>query len=102
MHSCSNIDEASRSVKYDAKRKMSYFRIAISDLKTSLDLFNEVQKWIYMVELYHLNLRSNITDLKGNDPETSKYESEKDDLHKKRDYTVKEMLYQQFYNSDNM
>jgi len=55
-----------------------------------------------MVELYHLNLRSNITDLKGNDPETSKYESEKDDLHKKRDYTVKEMLYQQFYNSDNM
>ena len=53
------IDQASRLVKYDQRRKMSYFEISVDEKQTSNDLHCLVQKYFYMIELYHLILREN-------------------------------------------
>lgn len=102
---------ASRSVKYDLKRKMSYFKIAFSTEQTSFDLYTAVQKYIHMIELYHLNLRSNIADFESSESSEEPFEDEdslsppadkKEKLNRrssvtgafagKRDYTIKELL----------
>ena len=102
---------ASRSVKYDLKRKMSYFKIAFSAEQTSLDLYTAVQKYIHMIELYHLNLRSNIADFESSESSDEPEEDEnslsppvskKANLNRKssvtgafaekRDYTIRELL----------
>lgn len=91
-------------MKYDLRRKMSYFCIAINNKKTSLDLYNAVQKYIHMIELYHLNLRSNIagfdeseTDENGSPeisspPSIQKRRSITGSIHEKKDYTIRELI----------
>jgi len=83
MYSRGNIDQASRSVKYDLKRKMNYFSIAINSNATSMDLFNAVQKYIHMIELYHLNLKINLAEFC--DSEDSENEGHKQ-------YHIKDLL----------
>ena len=98
-------------MKYDLKRKMSYFKVSLQEDMTSMDLFNEVQKWIYMIELYHLNLRSNIADFQSSDEEEPQEdqpspedlmleESITGTFSKKREYTVREMLEHKFLESE--
>lgn len=98
------IDNASRKVEYDLRRKMSYFKIVVNTKYTSGDLFNEVQKFIHMIELYHINLRSNIADFQDqSDSESSEVnDSKRIDLEQsksitgaftdKHDYTIRELI----------
>lgn len=83
---------------------MSYFCIAINNQKTSLDLYNAVQKYIHMIELYHLNLRSNIAGLEESETEQNgspvansppgmqKRKSVTGSFHEKKDYTIRELI----------
>ena len=92
---------------------MSYFTIAVSDDKTSADLYHAVQKYIHMIELYHLNLKSNIADFdSGGDEDSWNSSPEKGNrvglnrsgsvtgaLAEKKDLTIKELLKGSFKNS---
>jgi hypothetical protein len=87
------IDEASRNVKYDHKRKMSYFKIVVNRKYTSGDLFNVVQKFFHMIELYHITIRSNIADFH----EHSDLDSEQSSpvtgaITKNCDYTIRDLI----------
>lgn len=62
---------------------MNFFSIPVSSDITSYDLFQEVQKYIHMIELYHLNLKLNFADV-GDDDES---EGEDHD-----DYTIRDLL----------
>ena len=58
------IDIVSKSVKYDLQRNMSYFNIRVDKKENSADLFHKAQKYIYLLELYHLNMKSGLADFK--------------------------------------
>ena len=42
--------------------KWTSFLLPLVNKRTSLDLFNAIQKYIHMIELYHLNIKLNLDE----------------------------------------
>ena len=96
------IDTVSRSVQYDIRRRMSYFQIVVDKLKTTKDLFTKVQKYIHMIELYHINLYSNLADVEDSQESGGSDKINQDDpvkirsitgvIEEHKGYTIRELI----------
>ena len=81
---------------------MSYFQIVVDKLKTTKDLFTNVQKYIHMIELYHINLYSNLADVEDSQESGGSVKISQDDpvkirsitgvIEEHKGYTIRELI----------
>ncbi|CAI2361166.1 unnamed protein product [Moneuplotes crassus] len=96
------VDTVSRSVQYDLRRKLSFFKMIVKRKETTGELFNRVQKYVHMIELYHINLHSNLTDIDDKVKKTwenaSSHEGEDHNvsitgsIEEHKDFTIKKLI----------